>query len=137
MLDVTQLPAESQIADTISDNWSDLSMGLMRPKGARILYTVAALIVMAIALGGVMAILDSIFEATGLSALRTVPIVGSHLEVGVAILMVWLLDIHLVAQFTNGMREEWLSWVVDGVVIFGMIPVKDAFVGAIEKGLRA
>ncbi len=101
------------------------------------MYIVAALIVMAIALGGVMAILDSVFEATGLSALRRVPIIGGHLEVGVAILMVWLLDIHLVGQFTNGMREEWLSWVVDGIVIYGMIPVKDAIVGAIEKGLRA
>ncbi len=101
------------------------------------MYTVAALIVMAIALGGVVAILDSVFETTGLSALRDIPVIGGHLDIGVAILMVWLLDIHLVAQFTGGMREEWLSWVVDGIVIFGMIPVKDAIVGAIEKGLRA
>ena len=60
-----------------------------------------------------------------------------HLDVAVAIGMVWLLDIHLVTQFTGDMRSDWIGWVVDGVVIVGMIPVKDAVVGAIAKGMRA
>jgi hypothetical protein len=51
--------------------------------------------------------------------------------------MVWLLDIDLVTVFTGEMRSSWMSWVINGVVIFGMIPVKDAVVGAIAKGMRA
>jgi hypothetical protein len=102
------------------------------------MYTVAALIVMAIALGGVTTILDSVLNLAGASeAVRKLPLIGGHLDVAVAIGMVWLLDIHLVTQFTGDMRSDWIGWVVDGVVIVGMIPVKDAGVGAIAKGMRA
>jgi len=101
------------------------------------MYTIAALLVMAIALGGVMAILNSIIETAGLTAIRNLPVIGGHLDAAAAVGLVWLLDIHLVATFTGGMRDEWMSWVIDGVVIYGMIPVKDAVVSAIGKGLRA
>ena len=117
---------------------SGLLIGPKGPRGKQIMYTVAALIVMAIALGGVMAILNSVLDLAGASeTVRKLPLIGGHLDVAVAIGMVWLLDIHLVTQFTGGMRAEWISWVVDGVVIFGMIPVKDAVVAAIAKGMRA
>ena len=102
------------------------------------MYTVAALIVMAIALGGVTTILDSVLNLAGASeAVRKLPLIGGHLDVAVAIGMVWLLDIDLVTVFTGEMRSSWMSWVINGVVIFGMIPVKDAVVGAIAKGMRA
>ena len=103
------------------------------------MYTVAALLVMAIALGGVMAILNSLLDLAGLSAtVRKIPLVGGHLDVAVAILMLWLLDIHIVNTFLAGeIREEWLSFVLNGVIICGMVPVKDAVVGAIAKGMRA
>lgn len=102
------------------------------------MYTVAALIVMAIALGGVTAILDSVLDLAGASeTVRKLPLIGGHLDVAVAIGMVWLLDIDLVTVFTGEMRSSCMSWVINGVVIFGMIPVKDAVVGAIAKGMRA
>ena len=102
------------------------------------MYTVAALLAMAIALGGVMAILDSVLDLAGASeTVRKLPLVGGHLDAVVAIGMVWLLDIHVVDAFVPGMREEWMSFVINGIVIVGMVPVKDAVVGAIGKGMRA
>ncbi len=102
------------------------------------MYTVAALLVMAIALGAVTTIIDSVLDTVGLaSVIRGLPLVGAHVDAGIAILMVWLLDIRLTEVFTGEMRETWIHIVVDGLVIYGMIPVKDAVVGAIEKGLRA
>jgi hypothetical protein len=104
------------------------------------MYTVAALLAMAIALGGVMAIINSVLDLAGASDIvRKLPLVGGHLEVAVAIGMVWLLDIHIVNSFlTNGpIREEWMSFVINGIIIVGMVPVKDAVVGAIAKGMRA
>lgn len=92
---------------------------------------------MAIALGGVMAVLESVLVAVKLTAVRDLPVIGGHLEVGVAILMVWVLDLHLVEAFTGQMNQAWMGIVIDGVVIFGMIPVKDAVVAAIGKGLRS
>ena len=35
------------------------------------------------------------------------------------------------------MRATWVHIVVDGVLVAGMIPVKNAVVSAIEKGMRA
>lgn len=103
------------------------------------MYTVAALLAMAIALGGVMAILDSVLDLAGASeTVRKLPLVGGHLDVAVAIGMVWLLDIHIVNGFiAMPLREEWMSFVINGIVIVGMVPVKDAVVGAIGKGMRA
>ncbi len=50
------------------------------------MYTVAALIVMAIALGGVTAILDSVLDLAGASeTVRKLPLIGGHLYVAVAI----------------------------------------------------
>ncbi|MGZ0228709.1 MAG: hypothetical protein ACKVKO_01920 [Acidimicrobiales bacterium] len=102
------------------------------------MYTVAALLAMAIALGGVMAIINSVLDLAGASDIvRKLPLVGGHLEVAVAIGMVWLLDIHIVNVFTGAIREEWMSFVINGIIIVGMVPVKDAVVGAIAKGMRA
>ena len=102
------------------------------------MYTVAALLAMAIALGGVMAIINSVLDLAGASDIvRKLPLVGGHLEVAVAIGMVWLLDIHIVNVFTGTIREEWMSFVINGIIIVGMVPVKDAVVGAIAKGMRA
>ena len=102
------------------------------------MYTVAALLAMAIALGGVMTIIDSVLDLAGASEMvRKLPLVGGHLEVAVAIGMVWLLDIQPVNAFTGAFSEEWMSFVINGIVIVGMVPVKDAVVGAIAKGMRA
>ena len=103
------------------------------------MYTVAALIVMAIALGGVMAIVDSVLNLAGLSeTVKKLPLIGAHLDAAVAIGLLWLLVIHIINVFMSGpIREEWMSFVLNGIVIAGFVPVKDAIVGAVGKGMRA
>jgi len=102
------------------------------------MYTVAALLVMAIALGGVIAIVNSVLDVLRVNELlRGLPLVGGLVDAGIAVLLVWLLDIQITETFTGAMRETWIQVVIDGLVIYGMIPVKDAVVNAINKGLRA
>ncbi len=101
------------------------------------MYAVTALVLLAIALGGVMTVIDSVLETVGLGVVRKIPVVGPNLELGVAILLVWLLDVSLTESYTGPMRDTWIQIVIDGVVVFGMVPVKDAIVSAIDKGLRA
>ena len=34
-------------------------------------------------------------------------------------------------------EDDWKNFIVNGAIIAGMIPLKDAVFGAIQKGLRA
>jgi hypothetical protein len=36
---------------------------------------------------------------------------------------------------TGSMRDSWMTICVDGCIVYGMIPVKDAIVSFISKGL--
>jgi len=93
---------------------------------------------LAITLGIVMEVVNAAMMALKLDEmLSKIPVFGTQLTVGVSILMVWLLDISLLARYAGQLRENWIQIVIDGILIAGMIPVKDAVVGAIEKGIRA
>ena len=110
----------------------------MPDKGEIPVYTLGALILLAITLGIVMEVVNAAMVALKLDEmLSKIPILGTQLTVGVSILMVWLLDISLLARYAGQLRENWIQIVIDGILIAGMIPVKDAVVGAIGKGLRA
>jgi len=102
------------------------------------MYTIAALILLAIVLGIVMDIVNAVLKTIGLDGvLSKIPVVGAQLTVAVSILLVWLFDIRLVEHYAGEMRTAWIQIVVDGILVAGMVPVKDAVVGAIEKGVRA
>ena len=102
------------------------------------MYTLGALILLAITLGIVMEVVNAAVVMLKLDeVLGKVPVVGTQLTVGVSILMVWLLDISLLERYSGPLRESWIQLVIDGILIAGMIPVKDAVVSAIEKGIRA
>ncbi len=103
------------------------------------MYTIAALLVLAIALGGVVTVFNSLLDVLTIKdTIRGHPLIGAHIDAGIAILLVWLLDISLLERFLeHSVRADWIHIVIDGLIIYGMIPVKDAIVGAITKGLRA
>ena len=61
----------------------------------------------------------------------------ANLTVAVSIGLIWVLDVSIIQNFTGEMRASWVHIVVDGVLVAGMIPVKNAVVSAIEKGMRA
>ena len=100
------------------------------------MYTIGSLILLAILLGAVMPVFHSI---TGTLKLDTIinrlPIVKDHITLAVSILLVWALDISIVSTMTGSMRESWMTICVDGCIVYGMIPVKDAIVQFISRGL--
>ncbi len=103
------------------------------------MYTVAILIVMAVLLEAVMTVLNSILSTVGVGdTVKKLPIIGINLTLAVSILMVWLLKTYPVAGFFGeAWPDDWKNIVVNGAVICGMIPLKDAVFGAIQKGMRA
>jgi len=56
---------------------------------------------------------------------------------------VWLLKIDLISSwFPKGSTfaanwDDWMTYVANGAIILGMIPLKDAVVNMVNKGLRA
>ncbi len=98
------------------------------------MYIVASLIVLAMALGAVSSVLDTVIDTLGLGAIRSIPVLGGHLDVAISIGMIWLLDISVVERFTGGMRSDWMGVVVNGAVIVACIPLKDKVLEAVGKG---
>jgi hypothetical protein len=102
------------------------------------MYTLGSLVLLAILLGALMPVIDSLLATLKLDkAVKAIPIVGTHLMLGVSILMVWALNVSIVANMTGSMRESWMTVVVDGAVVYGMVPVKDAIVSFISKGITS
>ena len=102
------------------------------------MYIVALFIVMAILLEAVMTVLNSILATVGLGeTIKKLPIIGANLTLGISILIVWLLEAYPLGMWGASWTDDWKNIVVNGAVICGMIPLKDAVFGAIQKGLRA
>ena len=104
------------------------------------MYIVALFIVMAILLEAVMTVLNSILTTIGLGeTIKKLPVIGANLTLIVSILMVWLFGDwgHVLAGWGWEHDDTWINVVANGAIIAGMIPLKDAVFGAIQKGLRA
>ena len=100
------------------------------------MYTIGSLILMAVLLGAVMPVFHSITRTAKLdSIINRLPIVKDHVTLGVSILLVWALNISIVSNMTGDMRETWITVCVDGCIVYGMVPVKDAIVQFISRGL--
>ncbi|MDG2029361.1 MAG: hypothetical protein P8J50_19875 [Acidimicrobiales bacterium] len=99
------------------------------------MYIVASLIVLSMGLVAVTAVLDTVIDTFGLSKIREIPIVGKHLDVLIAIGMVWLLDIQIIEHLMGGFRSDWMGIVLNGTAVIACIPLKDAVFEAIRKGL--
>ncbi len=104
------------------------------------MYTVAILIVMAVLLEAVMTVLNSVLNTVGIGdTIKKLPIIGANLTLGISILIVWLLEAYPLGSWgaSASWADDWKNIVVNGAVICGMIPLKDAVFGAISKGMRA
>lgn len=104
------------------------------------MYVLGALLLLAVLLGAVTAVVNSVFSTLGLSAtIGKIPIIGANWGLVVSILMMWLLDINVIGGWIpgTGSWDEWVVIVANGAVVFGMIPVKDAVVSMVNRGLRA
>ncbi len=103
------------------------------------MYVLGALLLLAVLLGAVTHVIDSVLRTTGLSAsIGKIPIIGANWGLVVSILMMWLLDVNVVGGWVPTFDwDTWLIVVVNGAVVFGMIPVKDAVISMVNRGLRA
>ena len=102
------------------------------------MYTLGALLLLAVLLGSVIAVVNSVLGTVGLSAIiGKVPVVGAHWGLLVSIGMMWLLDLNVAGGWIAGMTDEWIIIVVNGAIVYGMIPVKDAVISMVSRGFRA
>ncbi len=102
------------------------------------MYTLGALLLLAVLLGSVTAVVNSVFGVVGLSAaIGKIPVIGAHWGLIVSIAMMWLLDLNVVGGWIPGMTDQWVIIVVNGAIVYGMGPVKDATISMVSRGLRA
>ena len=108
--------------------------GLTRKR--HLMYTLGSLILLSILLGAVMPVFHSMTSTLKIDGIiNRIPVVGTHITLAVSILLVWGLDLSIVSTMTGSMRESWMTICVDGCIVYGMVPVKDAIVSFISKGL--
>ena len=107
------------------------------------MYTLGALLLLAVLLGSVTAVVNSVLGLVGLSAtIGKIPVIGAHWGLLVSIAMMWVLDLNVVANATSNswmpeITAKWMIIVVNGAIVYGMGPVKDATISMVSRGLRA
>lgn len=100
------------------------------------MYTLGSLILLSILLGAVMPVFHSLTRTLKIDAIiNRIPVLSDHVTLAVSIGLVWALNLSIVTTMTGSMRASWMTICVDGCIVYGMIPVKDAIVSFISKGL--
>ena len=95
------------------------------------MYVLGALLLLAVLLGAVTHVVDSVFRTIGLSpVIAKIPVIGANWGLVVSILMMWLLDINVISGWIpgTGSWDDWIVIVANGAVVFGMVQVKDAII---------
>ena len=73
------------------------------------MYTLGALLLAAILLGAVVSVIDSVLRLVGLhGVIAKIPVVGAHWGLLISILMVWLTDVNLAANWGLGFKDDWM-----------------------------
>lgn len=102
------------------------------------MYTLGTLLLLSILLGVVVSVIDSVLGLIGVSdQIKKLPVIGAHWSFIIAVLMVWVLKIDTIQDWGLSFEKEWMGYVANGAVVLGMIPLKDAIVNMVNKGLRA
>ena len=102
------------------------------------MYVLGAILLLAVLLVAVVAVIDSIFGLVRIKDLiAKVPVIGEHWALGVSILMIWLIDVFPAAGWGIEPDERWLNIVINGAIVYGAIPLKNAVVSLVDKGLHA
>ncbi len=96
------------------------------------------LVLLAILLGAVTTVVDSVLGVVGLSAMiKKLPIIGANWTLIISIAMMAVIDLDVVGGWGIALTDDWMKWVANGAIVMGMVPVKDAVVSMISKGFRA
>jgi len=101
-------------------------------------YVLGGILALTLLLQAAIAVIDSVLDLVKLKpVIDKIPIVGAHWGLGISMLMVWVAELEPVAGWGIGGTEHWQHIVINGAVIYGAIPLKDAVVNMVNKGLRA
>jgi hypothetical protein len=101
-------------------------------------YVLGAILALTLVLQAVTAVIDSVLDLVKLKpVINKIPIIGAHWGLGVSLLMVWVAELEPLNHWVGIKDQHWLHVVINGAVIYGAIPLKDAVVSMVGKGLRA
>lgn len=107
------------------------------------MYTLGELLLLALVLGAAIAVIDSVLGTIGLrDTIAKLPIIGANWSLLISIGMVWWFKLNpmdgwLHLDKSGSFPDEWMQHVANGAIILGMIPLKDAVINMVNKGLRA
>lgn len=97
------------------------------------------LVLLAVLLGAVTTVIDSVLGVVGLGAMiKKIPVVGSNWTLIVATLMVEVTGVNPLEYWHIGL-DGWSGWMANigaGAIICGMVPMKDAVISMVSKGFR-
>ena len=97
------------------------------------------LVLLAILLGAVTTVVDSVLGVVGLGAMiKKIPVVGSNWSLIVSVLMMWVISVNPLSYWgiTLDGWSGWMGYVGSGAIVYGMVPMKDAVISMISKGFR-
>ena len=95
------------------------------------------LVLLAMLLGAVTTVVDSVLGVVGVSAMiKKLPIIGANWTLIVSIAMMAVIDLDVVGGWGIALSDDWMVWLANGAIVMGMVPVKDAVVSMISKGFR-
>lgn len=97
------------------------------------------LVLLAILLGAVTTVVDSVLGLVGLGAMiKKIPVVGSNWTLVVSILMMIVLDYNALEYWGIAVTGwgGWMNPVATGAIVAGMVPMKDAVISMVSKGFR-
>lgn len=102
------------------------------------MYVLGAILLLAALLGAVIAVIDSILGLVKVKDLiGKIPVIGDHWGLVVSVLMIWLINVFPAAGWNVWHEERWINIVMNGAIVYAAIPLKDAVVDLVKKGLRA
>ena len=102
------------------------------------MYVLASILALAVILQAVIAVVDSVLGLVKLKpVIDKIPVIGTHWSLGISMLMVWVFEAEPLSGWGVGHTEHWHHVVLNGAVVYGAIPLKDAVVNMVNKGFRA
>ena len=106
------------------------------------MYVIGQLVLLSAVLTAALAVIDSVLGLVKLNhTLKNLPVIGSvigtHWGLGISILMVWWIDTWPAAGWGLVMKEDWMNIVANGAIVYAAIPLRDAIMSMVNKGLRA
>lgn len=102
------------------------------------MYTLGALLLTAIVLGHAVSVIESLLGVVQVHGpLKKIPFLGAHITLIIAVAIVWYLKINLIGNWGVSFSDDWMTYTANAMVLLGMIPLKDAVIDMVRKGLRA